>query len=154
MIKDPLNQQETPYDILDIDVNTPTKDLHQALPRFMKKNRMVSKIAVAQEAIRKLKNMQERIALDISYYWLEVVEISSIDSICDISRLASDQLTVPLINPDNYLVDLVPGSVETEFPEYQFMYEVTATIPVNYDARNNNLFMPVDDIEIFMVENS
>jgi hypothetical protein len=107
MIKDPLNTQETPYDILDLDMNIPMSDIHQALPRFMKKNKVVSKISIAQEAIRKLKSIQDRITFDITYYALDFIESSSVSSLCDIPVLVSKQISVPVLSSPDYIRDFM-----------------------------------------------
>ena len=110
MIKDPLNSQETPYDILDLDMNTPMCDIHQALPRFMKKNKVVSKISIAQEAIRKLKSVHDRISFDITYYALEVIDNSATASLCDIHDTVNNYLNVPVAQPPDYLHDALASA--------------------------------------------
>jgi len=120
MIKDPLNTQETPYDILDLDVNTPMSDIHQALPRFMKKNKVVSKISLAQEAIRKLKNIQDRITFDITYYAVDVIESSTVSSLCDISELVAKQISTPVVTTPDYLGDILEENETDELPELNY----------------------------------
>jgi hypothetical protein len=144
MIKDPLNIQETPYDILEIDVNTPMLDIHKALPRFMKKNKVVSKIAVAQEAIRKLKSIQERLVYDMTYYSLDIMETNSIESLCDISGQALKQIAAPLFNPSDFLTDLNSRQDIIELPEIHFHEEQIINIPEYHDQKIIKLFMPFD----------
>jgi hypothetical protein len=145
MIKDPLNQQETPYDILEIDFNTPMLDLHQALPRFMRKNKAASKIAVAQEAIRKLKNIQERLAFDITYYSLVVMEGSSVESLCDIQNFASQLIMVPVSEPADYLTDLDSGFPENAIPSYPFRSNLISDIPEFSRLNQTELYLPLDN---------
>ena len=93
MIKDPLNTQETIYEILEIEHNTPMQEVHQALPRFMKKNKAVSKISIAQDLIRKLKSVPDRLELDITYYAIEDMEPDSLESYFNIAELLNSQLS-------------------------------------------------------------
>ena len=141
MIKDPLNTQLTPYDILDLDVNTPMSDIHQALPRFMKKNKIVSKISIAQEAIRRLKNIQDRLAFDITYYAVDVIESGSINSLCDISALVTKQISIPVFNSPDYLSDILAENESNDLPEFNCQ-------PINIDYLNN--YHIKDKVDLFI----
>lgn len=144
MIKDPLNTQETPYEILDIDVNTPMKEIHQALPRFMKKNKVVSKIAVAQDAIRKLKSIPDRIAFDITFYSLNVMDSVSVDSFCDIPGLLSKPLDVPVYNPIDYYTELYSPPGPVQMPEVSDHIGRIVDIDLYRNPGKTRLFMPFD----------
>lgn len=54
MIKDPLFNEETPYDILGVPPHANHNEVHQALPRFMRDKKNVARIGKAQDAVKKL----------------------------------------------------------------------------------------------------
>ncbi len=72
MIKDPFDQSQTPYELLGLQPDACVTEVHQALPRFMRDRRNVSRLGKAQEAIRRLKTPLERAALDIWFYVVEM----------------------------------------------------------------------------------
>jgi hypothetical protein len=68
MIKDPLHEDETPYEILDLDPNASNEEVHESLPRFMRDKKNIPNLGKAMEAVRRLKTPKDRMALDILYY--------------------------------------------------------------------------------------
>jgi len=75
IFKDPLQVEETPYEILGLDPGASPADIQAALPRFMRDRKNLPRLAIAQQALRKLKTPAERAQVDI---WLYNVEIEPI----------------------------------------------------------------------------
>jgi hypothetical protein len=71
MFRDPNDEAENPYDLLSLSPQATAKDVHDALPRFVKDRRNAPRIGRAQEALRRLKSPKERAALDVFYYPLD-----------------------------------------------------------------------------------
>src|SRR5258708_37675499 len=71
MFKDPFQLEETPYDLLGLEPNASPKEVQEALPRFMRDRKNLPRLALAQQAIRKLKTPADRAMVDI---WLYNVE--------------------------------------------------------------------------------
>src|SRR5260370_32914618 len=71
MFKDPFQLEETPYDLLRLEPNASPKEVQEALPRFMRDRKNLPRLALAQQAIRKLKTPADRAMVDI---WLYNVE--------------------------------------------------------------------------------
>src|SRR5258707_1614969 len=71
MFKDPFQIEETPYDLLGLEPNASPKEVQEALPRFMRDRKNLPRLALAQQAIRKLKTPADRAMVDI---WLYNVE--------------------------------------------------------------------------------
>ena len=118
MFKDPLFLEETPYDILHLDLYTSMKDVHQALPKFMKENREVSKIAVAQDAIKKLKNINERIKFDLMYYSFDIIHKTGKSLLPSEPEILTNTFSVPVEDPFTYVHQLF--STETEVKQEEF----------------------------------
>jgi hypothetical protein len=72
MMKDPLDLEENPYDVLNLPPEATPAEVHQALPRFMRDRRNVPRLGKAQEAIRKLKAPAERAGVDIWLYQIDM----------------------------------------------------------------------------------
>ena len=60
MFKDPFQLEETPYDLLGLEPNASPKEVQEALPRFMRDRKNLPRLALAQQAIRKLKTPADR----------------------------------------------------------------------------------------------
>src|SRR5882757_5656243 len=75
MFKDPFQIEETPYDLLGLEPNASPKEVQEALPRFMRDRKNLPRLAIAQQAIRKLKTPADRAQVDI---WLYNVEIEPV----------------------------------------------------------------------------
>src|SRR5215471_20116003 len=75
IFKDPLQVEETPYEILGLQPDASPADIQAALPRFMRDRKNLPRLAIAQQALRKLKTPADRAQIDI---WLYSVEIETI----------------------------------------------------------------------------
>jgi len=51
MFKDPNQVEETPYELLGLEPTASPKQVHEALPRFMRDRRNLPRLALAQQAI-------------------------------------------------------------------------------------------------------
>src|SRR5260370_33841159 len=71
MFKDPFQIEETPYDLLGLEPNASPKEVQEALPRFMRDRKNLPRLALAQQAIRKLKTPADRAMVDIWMYNVE-----------------------------------------------------------------------------------
>ena len=119
IIKDPLNNEETPYDLLGLDPNAPHGDVLQAFPKFVKNPANRTKIAKAQEAVRKLMNAGDRIAVDILYYRLGKIE-SDVGEIPDLVSYLQDLMAVPALNENELYSDLIKEDFSEDYREISF----------------------------------
>ena len=81
MFKDPFQLEETPYDLLGLEPNASPKEVQEALPRFMRDRKNLPRLALAQQAIRKLKTPADRAMVDI---WLYNVEAAPEEARADV----------------------------------------------------------------------
>ena len=88
MFKDPFQPDETPYEVLGLEPTASPADVQGSLPRFMRDRKNLPRLAIAQQALRKLKNPADRAQVDI---WLYNVEIEPVQ--------AGPELDVPLKIP-------------------------------------------------------
>ena len=72
LFKDPLQIEETPYGVLGLDPGASPADIQASLPRFMRDRKNLPKLAIAQQALRKLKTPADRAQVDIWLYSVEV----------------------------------------------------------------------------------
>ena len=119
MFKDPLHDEETPYDILNLDPDATHNEVHQALPRFMRDRKNIARLSKAQEAVKKLKNSKDRVGVDIFYYSLG--KIDSVDSEdWDILAKLDEFLVVPSVKDEQLYSDLQRGDFSADFREITF----------------------------------
>ena len=143
MIKDPLHQEETPYELLGLDPNVPHSDVLHALPRFMRDPKNRAKIPKAQEAIRKLMNSKDRIAIDILYYCMGKVEVES-DKLTDLKTELQGFMLVPALKEDDLFSDLKKEDFSEDFREIKFRKVGIGKLN-KYDPINDyKLEMPFD----------
>jgi hypothetical protein len=88
LFKDPLQAEETPYEILGLEPGASPADVQAALPRFMRDRKNLPRLAIAQQALRKLKTPADRAQVDI---WLYNVEIEA-QKAPDIGQPPADEL--------------------------------------------------------------
>src|SRR5437763_15396296 len=81
MFKDPFQLEETPYDLLGLEPNASPKEGQEALPRFMRDRKNLPRLALAQQAIRKLKTPADRAMVDT---WLSNVEAAPEEARADV----------------------------------------------------------------------
>ena len=121
MIKDPLHQEETPYDILGLTPYANHNDVHLALPKFMRDRKKIAKygIGLAQEAVKRLKNPKDRIYIDIFYYSIGEMPVTIEDEESadfDVKEFFS----VPCIKEEEIFTDISKADFSDEFDELQF----------------------------------
>lgn len=116
MIKDPFHQEETPYELLKLDPVVSHNAVHDALIRFMKDRANLPKLGKAQEAIKKLKNHQTRMSIDILYYDVGEFDIDTAGD-ADIQSLLEPFLTVPILADEEFYVDLHKKDFSDEITE-------------------------------------
>jgi hypothetical protein len=121
MIKDPLNNKATPYEILDLTPYADHNKVHQSLSKFMRDKVRMAKygMGVAQEARRKLTDPKERISIDIFYYSMdEMPEELTNDNTFDIN--IHEFLVVPFIKEEDIYTDLDKPDFTDELEDIQF----------------------------------
>jgi hypothetical protein len=101
MFKDPFQPGETPYEILGLQPDASPAEVQASLPRFMGDRKNLPRLAVAQQALRKLKTAADRAQVDI---WLYNVDTASAEFVpapsdlpnvtsCPVNELYSDLST-------------------------------------------------------------
>jgi hypothetical protein len=88
LFKDTFQVEETPYEVLGLDPGASPADIQAALPRFMRDRKNLPRLAVAQQALRKLKAPADRAQVDI---WLYSVETEA-QKAPDVGRAPADEL--------------------------------------------------------------
>ena len=141
MIKDPLHQEETPYDLLGLDPNASYNEIHQALPRFIRKN--ISKIGRAQEAAKRLRNPRDRIAIDILYYCIGKMDEEDIGEV-DLNSALHKFLTVPYLKDEELYSDLKKEDFLSDFREIKFSKFKISELKKYDDIENLKLEIPFD----------
>ena len=114
MLKDPNNNEVTPYELLALVPDAPCAEVQKALPRFMRDRRNIARLGQAQEAVRKLQNAKARAAIDIWYYNQVTTTID--DSLEELGPPNLDEFSiVPVAPPDLLYCDLEYAVMETDF---------------------------------------
>ena len=142
MIKDPLFLEETPYELLELDLNTPIMDIHQALAKFMKNKKNIPKIGKAQEAIKKLKSVEDRIAIDLMFYSIEVMDNIEVENLTDINSILEQHSEVPSIEYCNLYSDIFKERNESEFSSITYHSIKTGELSYFDDIEKVQLYMP------------
>lgn len=114
-MKDPLDKEDTPYDILSIDRNASPKEIQKALGEFLKKGKNIQQ---GMNAARRLRSVRDRIEVDIFYYVLGEIEISKEPSELNID--VQDFLDVPILEIDDAFTDLNRDDFSEDFKEINF----------------------------------
>jgi len=144
MLKDPLDKEENPYDILGIPEDTTLEEVNQALPRFMRKVKNVTKIAKAQSALKKLKNLQERITIDLMYYSVEILDNFQVEENTDIRNLIPRQVAIPVFESTDFFIDLYKENLDQDYTRIEYK-EIELKEIGNYNQQKDvKLYMPLD----------
>ena len=106
MIKDPLDIEETPYDLLEIEPIASHDEVHKALPKFVRKKENLPKLGKANEAVRRLRNPKERLEIDFFYYSLQSVSLPDDIEVKEFDPKFFDSVTVPIFNVGEFYTDL------------------------------------------------
>jgi hypothetical protein len=73
MFKDPLQTDETPYEILGLAPDASPADVKASLARFLRDGKNLPRLALARQALRKLKTTAERAQVDLMLYSADAV---------------------------------------------------------------------------------
>jgi hypothetical protein len=71
IFKDPLQTEETPYETLDLEPDASPTEMHASIARFQRDPNNLPRLAIGQEALRKLKTPVERARVDIGLYCID-----------------------------------------------------------------------------------
>ena len=104
-MKDPLHKEHTPYDLLGLNPNASKNEVLGALPRFLRNPKNRSKISKAQEARKRLMNMDDRLEIDILYYRTDKFP-GTLDGAIDIQKEIKEFLAPPVLSDDDLFHDL------------------------------------------------
>jgi len=115
MLKDPNNDDITPYELLALAPDAPCSEVQTALPRFIKRDRRnIAHLGQAQEAVRKLQNPKARAAIDIWFYHVDVQKMG--DAANEPQALNLDEFRqVPVIPTEALYCDLEGAAIEADF---------------------------------------
>jgi hypothetical protein len=116
MIKDPLHQEETPYEILKLEPSISQNGADEAISRFMNDKGNQPGLEKAREAIKKLKNPLTRLSIDILYYSIGELDLG-VSNDAEIQSIIDSFVTVPLITEDEYYSDLKKEDFSGDFSE-------------------------------------
>ncbi len=140
MFKDPLHQEETPYDILSLTPTASQNEVHQALPKFMRDVNKMRRLGLgkAQEAKRKLQNPKDRIAIDIFYYSIGKMDgngFTGQETDLDLSNF----LVVPYLKPEEVYSDLDKENFSDDFREIKLAKVKLAELNEYDDLKHKKL---------------
>jgi len=119
MFKDPYQLEESPYELLGLEPNASPKEVQEALPRFMRDRKNLPRLALAQQAIRKLKTPADRALLDIWLYNVEGTPEQSGPEV-DMGQALAGFRKVPCYPVEELYSDLTGLDLSKEEREIQF----------------------------------
>jgi hypothetical protein len=119
MFKDPFQLEETPYDLLRLEPNASPKEVQEALPRFMRDRKNLPRLALAQQAIRKLKTPADRAMVDIWLYNVEAAPEQAGPEV-DLAEALAGFRQVPCYPVEDLYSDLTGMDLLKEQREIQF----------------------------------
>src|SRR5260370_3600126 len=105
MFKDPFQPGDTPYEILGLQPDASPAEVQAALPRFMRDRKNLPRLAVAQQALRKLKTAADRAQVDIWLYNVHTASAEVVSAPADLPKVAScpvDELYSDLLSNESY----------------------------------------------------
>jgi hypothetical protein len=123
IFKDPLQTEETPYETLGLQPDASPAEMQASLARFLRDRNNLPRLAVAQQALRKLKTPAERARVDLGLYQVDaepaeylapvpyypVAELYSDLTGLDLSKEIAEMQTHELKRYDESgLIDLTP----------------------------------------------
>jgi len=118
MLKDPLHQQDTPYDLVDLHPNATPAEVHQALPNFMRRRENIPRLPMAMQAVQQLKDVRARMAADLMYYSLDGLKLD--ETAEPPSLVLDDFLRVPHLSLEELYCDLSLENFEGDLEEIAF----------------------------------
>lgn len=89
IFKDPFQPGETPYEILGLQPDASPAEVQASLPRFMRDRKNLPRLAVAQQALRKLKTAADRAQVDIWLYHVSTPSADFVPASSDPPKVAS-----------------------------------------------------------------
>jgi hypothetical protein len=119
MFKDPFQLEETPYELLGLAPNASPKEIQEALPRFMRDRKNLPRLALAQQAIRKLKAPGERALVDIWLYNVEAAPEQAGPDV-DMGQALAPFRNVPCYAVEDLYSDLTGLDLSKEKREIEF----------------------------------
>ena len=105
MFKDPYQPGESPYEILGLQPGSSPAEVQASLPRFMRDRKNLPRLAVAQQALRKLKTPADRAQVDIWLYHVDTPSADFVPAPSDPPKVAScpaDELYSDLSTEEPY----------------------------------------------------
>jgi len=135
MLKDPLDHQETPYDLLGLHPTAKPEEVHQALPNFMRRPENIPKLPLAMQAAQQLKDLRARMAVDLMHYnldGLKVIEVTDpphlvLDDLLEVPHLQLEELYCDL-NLEDFAID----QEEIAFHDFSLKPEASFGGPQGY----------------------
>jgi hypothetical protein len=111
-MKDPLNKEQTPYEILDLDFDTTEKGINKAFAAGLQKKRNIQKLTRARTI---LQNKEQRAMLDLFHYDPNVLSGLNPNPLKDKSALNLDNRMATANAWENHLKSVFPdnGVVQT-----------------------------------------
>jgi hypothetical protein len=119
VFKDPLQPEETPYEVLGLEPSASPADVQGSLPRFMRDRKNLPRLAIAQQALRKLKTPADRAQVDIWLYNAEVEAVEAGPEV-DIRPALAGLLKVPCFPVEEHYSDLTGLDLSKEKREIRF----------------------------------
>jgi hypothetical protein len=121
VFKDPFQPDETAYEVLGLEPSASPADVQASLPRFMRDRKNLPRLAIAQQAIRKLKTPADRAQVDIWLYNVEIEPVQPGPEV-DIRAALAGLLKIPRYPVDEPYsdatgLDLLKEKREIEFQE-------------------------------------
>jgi hypothetical protein len=119
VFKDPFQPEETPYEILGLDPGATPAEVQGSLPRFMRDRKNLPRLAIAQQALRKLKTPADRAQVDIWLYNLEIEPAQPGPEI-DIHATLAGLLKIPCYPVEELYSDVTGLDLSKERREIHF----------------------------------
>jgi hypothetical protein len=143
MVKDPNQDGETPYELLEVNSDASLTQVNRALGKLLRKPAKRLKIPQQQEAQRKLSSGKDRVAVDVWFYDVAAPEEPPVEA-PELEVALEEFLRVPLLGPEAWCSDLEGGGLPESLPEVRFQKKKLGDLK-QYDGLDGVELLPEFD---------
>jgi hypothetical protein len=117
MVKDPFDNEPTPYDVLAIEPGASVAQIQHALVRFMRDPKNRQKLPIANQAAARLRNPAERAWIDL---WLYDAPVLSEESDENLAKALRELQSAPVYPVAELYSDIDAPNPSVDLKELQF----------------------------------
>lgn len=137
MLKDPLHQEETPYELLALHPNARPDELHHALPNFMRRPENIPRLGEGMQAVQRLKDPRSRLSVDLMHYQLDGLKLA-------------EKTEPPPLNLDNFfkVPCFPPEQLFTDLDLEDFDADLEDLVCQNFSPQPDNRYNRLADYHL------